>query len=89
MLGVRLGVQLLACLVIHVVGVSGVGSLPNVTHSGYLEVDKEDGSHIFYTYYEAQGKVDKNTPILLWLQVRYLTQVMTRTRCRHIAAIES
>ena len=44
-------------------------SLPNVTHSGYLAVSKEDGSRIFYTYYESQGKTDHTTPVILWLQV--------------------
>ena len=44
--------------------------LPNVTHSGYVDVDKADGSQIFYTYYEAQEEVTNSTPVLLWLQVR-------------------
>lgn len=46
-----------------------IGGLPIVTHSGYLHVDKEDGSQIFYTYYEAEEEVGKGTPVLLWLQV--------------------
>lgn len=68
MAGLRLGLTLIAYFLFSVVGACGVGTLPNVTHSGYLEVDKEDGSQIFYTYYEAQEKVDKDTPVLLWLQ---------------------
>lgn len=43
-------------------------SSPNVTHSGYLDVDKDDGSRIFYSYYEAQNW-HENAPIILWLQV--------------------
>jgi hypothetical protein len=71
MAGLRLGLTLIAYFLFSVVGACGVGTLPNVTHSGYLEVDKEDGSQIFYTYYEAQEKVDKDTPVLLWLQVKW------------------
>lgn len=51
-------------------------TVPNKTHSGYLDVNKQDGSKIFYTYYEAQ-EVKKGCPILLWLQV--CTKPMART----------
>lgn len=44
-------------------------SLPVVTHSGYLDVSKDDGSQIFYTFYEAQEQNDDDAPIILWLQV--------------------
>ena len=57
--------------VITILGVNEIKALPNVTHSGYVDVDKTDGSQMFYTYYEAQERVTKNTPILLWLQVRF------------------
>ena len=54
-------------------GASGI--LPDVTHSGYLVVNKDDGSRIFYSYYEAQAQQNEaGAPILLWLQVsRYRT----------------
>ena len=53
-------------------GSKSIKALPNVTHSGYVDVDKADGSQIFYTYYEAQEEVTKSTPVLLWLQVGLL-----------------
>ena len=59
--------------VINILGLEGIKSLPNVTHSGYVDVNKADGSQIFYTYYEAQEEVTKSTPVLLWLQVRSQT----------------
>ena len=46
--------------------------LPNVTHSGYLPIDPEDGSRMFYAYYEAQRGAGANVPIILWLEVRCL-----------------
>ncbi|GFR46687.1 hypothetical protein Agub_g8305 [Astrephomene gubernaculifera] len=44
--------------------------LPEPTSFGYLEVNPEKGSEMFYMYYEAQEpiKSDKPTPIVLWLQ---------------------
>lgn len=45
-------------------------SLPNATHSGYLDVDTESGSAMFFVFYEAQaGSITEDTPILVWLQV--------------------
>lgn len=44
-------------------------NLPDVTHTGYLNVNKDDGSRIFYSYYESQQTLTVSTaPILLWLQ---------------------
>lgn len=44
-------------------------NLPYVTHTGYLNVNKDDGSRIFYSYYESQQTLTVSTaPILLWLQ---------------------
>jgi aspartate/tyrosine/aromatic aminotransferase len=31
-------------------------SLPNPTHSGYLDIQKNAGSKIYYQYYEADSK---------------------------------
>lgn len=45
--------------------------LPNTTSSGYLDLRKSDGSQMFYAYYEAEESRTNNTPILLWLQVKY------------------
>jgi hypothetical protein len=45
--------------------------LPNVTASGYLEVDKQ-GSRLFYMHQEAaeaEGLAKQHVPIVLWLQV--------------------
>lgn len=49
--------------------------LPNVTSSGYLDVEKGLGSAMFYAYYEAQAPpLTRNdtdsagVPILLWMQ---------------------
>jgi hypothetical protein len=47
--------------------------LPNVTHSGYLDVDQEAGTEMFFIFYEAlEGTAGDDTPIILWLQVRCL-----------------
>lgn len=53
-----------------------VVSLPNATHSGYLPIGDDDGSgeegsSLFYLFYEAQSREDAGAiPITLWLQVR-------------------
>ena len=52
--------------------VSAGSDLPNVTFSGHLELQKSDGSDMFYAYYESQMLVTHATPILLWLQVALL-----------------
>ena len=44
-------------------------TMPNVTYSGYLDVSREAGSAIFYSYYESQYDNSSSTPIILWLQV--------------------
>lgn len=44
--------------------------LPDVTSSGYLTLNKSDGSEMFYAYYEAEGSIAHSAPILLWLQVQ-------------------
>lgn len=44
--------------------------LPNVTYSGYLPIDPEDGSRMFYAYHEAQRGTGPGVPIILWLEVR-------------------
>lgn len=45
-------------------------SLPNATLSGYLDVDTESGSAMFFVFYEAQtGSITEDTPMLVWLQV--------------------
>ena len=43
--------------------------LPSVTYSGYVQLNKSDGSQMYYAYYESQEETSKQTPILLWLQV--------------------
>lgn len=45
--------------------------LPSPTSSGYLSVNTELGSAIFYAYYEAQQEdiAEEERPLLLWLQV--------------------
>ena len=43
--------------------------LPDVSSSGYVKLNKSDGSEMFYAYYEAQESASDATPILLWLQV--------------------
>jgi vitellogenic carboxypeptidase-like protein len=45
-------------------------SLPNPTHSGYLDIQKNAGSKIYYQYYEADSPYPdaKRAPIILWLQ---------------------
>jgi len=55
---------------------SEVKNLPNIlgkhevkSFSGFLTVNKEHNSNIFFWFFEPlHGKVDKDTPILLWLQ---------------------
>ncbi len=43
---------------------------PGLAHSGYLPVVPEDGSKLFYMFYEAQeGGRAAEAPIMLWLQV--------------------
>jgi vitellogenic carboxypeptidase-like protein len=46
------------------------GNLPNPTHAGYLDVEKNAGSKIYYQYYEADSPYPdvKKAPIILWLQ---------------------
>ena len=53
--------------------------LPEVTSSDYLQLNKSDGSQMFYAYYESQEEASNRTPILLWLQVIYflLTNLST------------
>ena len=51
---------------------SGDSVLPNVTHSGYLPIEPEDGSSMFYAYHEAQRGVGPGVPIILWLEMRCL-----------------
>lgn len=55
-------------MVLHVIAQS---ELPNATYSGYLPTNKQDGSELFYAYYEAQQDTDLKTPVpvILWLQV--------------------
>lgn len=55
-------------MVLHVIAQS---ELPNATYSGYLPTNKQDGSELFYAYYEAQQHTDLKTPVpvVLWLQV--------------------
>jgi hypothetical protein len=45
--------------------------LPNVTYAGYVPTNKNDGSELFYAYYEAQQTDNRAAPVpvLLWLQV--------------------
>eukprot|EP00884_Botryococcus_braunii_P019093 jgi/Botrbrau1/5868/Bobra.0366s0047.1 len=44
-------------------------TLPNATHSGYLDVDPDKESKMFFVYYEAQtGNFAEDTPIIVWLQ---------------------
>lgn len=43
----------------------------NATQLGYLAVNEERGSKMFYMYYEARDvEARSTTPIVLWLQVR-------------------
>ncbi|DBB10125.1 TPA: hypothetical protein ACH3X3_001709 [Trebouxia sp. C0006] len=44
--------------------------LPNVTYAGYVPTNKNDGSELFYAYYEAQQTDNRAAPVpvLLWLQ---------------------
>lgn len=49
--------------------------LPNVTLSGYINIDDTDSHHdakLFYALYEVQQPVanTRNIPVLLWLQAR-------------------
>jgi hypothetical protein len=47
-------------------------ALLHPTSSGYLSASKDNGSELFYVFFEAEepeGPLD-TTPILLWLQVR-------------------
>lgn len=45
--------------------------LPNVTYSGFLPVDPEADSQMFYTYHEAQEGAGSSVPIILWLEARH------------------
>lgn len=50
-------------------------SLPNATSSGYLEGIDDQGSRLFFLFYEAQqsdrvGRHHSRVPITLWLQAR-------------------
>lgn len=49
-------------------------TLPEPTSYGFLDVNSERGSAMFYMYYEAReiNSYDEDTPIVLWLQVRAL-----------------
>jgi hypothetical protein len=74
-----LAVQLSAALAL---GAQGTGSaqgdsprpdrMLNATHHGYLDVDRDRGSAMFYMFYEAREPQTplQETPIILWLQVR-------------------
>ena len=43
--------------------------IPGLTHSGYLTVDPDAGSKLFYMFYEAQEHDEtEQPPICLWLQ---------------------
>lgn len=46
--------------------------LLGTTHQGYLDVSPEEGSKMFFTYFEAKEATDDvaTRPIILWLQVR-------------------
>ena len=45
-------------------------SLPNTTHSGYLDVNKREQAALFYAYYERQNEtLGEGAPVILWLQV--------------------
>lgn len=58
-------------------------NLPNPTHAGYLEVERNAGSKIYYQYYEAdEPSPSANTPIILWLQV-CRGGVVAGVRCCH------
>jgi vitellogenic carboxypeptidase-like protein len=48
----------------------GAANLPNPTSSGYLDIQKNAGSKIYYQYYEADSPYPdiKKAPIILWLQ---------------------
>lgn len=49
-------------------------TFPNFTHSGYLTVDPDKKSKMFFLYYEAHKEdVTDDTPIIIWLQVRVTT----------------
>ena len=50
---------------------NGTAKLPNVTHSGYLDVNKNEQAALFYAYYERQNDtIGDGAPVILWLQVR-------------------
>lgn len=65
--------QVIACIAytsyIVIAMAAPQSDLPNTTYSGYLFINKSDGSELFYAYYEAQGQMESEAPLLLWLQV--------------------
>ena len=65
------------CLVVATAGASSAESLqslqnlPNPTHAGYLDVERNAGSKIYYQYYEADS------------ECRQLWQLRPLLDCRH------
>lgn len=51
--------------------------IPGLTYSGYLTVDPDAGSKLFYMFYEAQERADaEQPPICLWLQAGTSPQLL-------------
>lgn len=49
----------------------GALKVPQATHQGFLPVNPEKDSEMFFMYYEAREETEdlSKTPIVLWLQV--------------------
>ena len=63
--------------------------IPGLTHSGYLTVDPDAGSKLFYMFYEAQERAGaEQAPICLWLQAGTFPQLFTFYCCRPNCRLE-
>lgn len=66
----RMGQHLALMVAVAALCQVAAADLPNPTHSGYLDVDANADSKIYYQYYEADSPYPdvQTAPIILWLQ---------------------
>ncbi len=54
-------------------------NLPNPTHAGYLDVERNAGSKIYYQYYEADSELCSATPAVMLTQPQHRGWVLTHS----------